>query len=82
MRFTLPLLQDVRFEIALFEVTSALGTAGLTLGATERMDEIGKVVRATCMFLGRVGPLTIFLLLSGSRSDKRAGLPEQDVPVG
>lgn len=74
--------QDIPFEVALFEVTSALGTAGFTLGASQRMDEIGKVVLAACMFLGRVGPLTIFLLLSQGRSEKRAGLPEQDVPVG
>lgn len=69
-------------HIALFEVVSALGTVGLTLGGTAMLDEVGKVVIMICMFLGRVGPLTVFLILSGRRADPPWELPEESVEVG
>jgi trk system potassium uptake protein TrkH len=74
--------QDLTFEQALFEVVSALGTVGLTLGGTARLDEIGKVVIIVCMFLGRTGPLAMFLTLAEIRRIRAIGLPEEDVVVG
>ncbi len=47
-----------------FEVTSALGTVGLSLGATPHLDEIGKIIILLTMFVGRIGPMTLFTLLS------------------
>jgi trk system potassium uptake protein len=47
-----------------FEVTSALGTVGLSLGATPHLDEIGKIIIILTMFIGRIGPMTLFTLLS------------------
>ncbi len=47
-----------------FEVTSALGTVGLSLGATPHLDEIGKIIILLTMFIGRIGPMTLFTLLS------------------
>lgn len=67
---------------ALFEVVSALGTVGLTIGGTPLLDEVGKVLIIVCMFMGRVGPLTLFLLLNEARATAGPGLPEENVPVG
>jgi trk system potassium uptake protein TrkH len=47
-----------------FEVTSALGTVGLSLGATPHLDGIGKIIVMLTMFIGRIGPTTLFTLLS------------------
>lgn len=47
-----------------FEVTSALGTVGLSLGATPYLDGIGKIIIILTMFVGRIGPMTLFTLLS------------------
>ncbi len=47
-----------------FEVTSALGTVGLSLGATPYLDGIGKIIIMLTMFIGRIGPMTLFTLLS------------------
>ena len=47
-----------------FEVTSALGTVGLSLGATPYLDAIGKIIIMLTMFIGRIGPMTLFTLLS------------------
>lgn len=48
----------------IFEVTSALGTVGLSIGATARLDDMGKVIIMLTMFIGRIGPMTLFMLLS------------------
>lgn len=47
-----------------FEVTSALGTVGLSLGITPYLDGIGKIIIILTMFIGRIGPMTLFTLLS------------------
>ncbi|NLF96857.1 MAG: potassium transporter TrkH [Candidatus Riflebacteria bacterium] len=52
----------------IFEATSALGTVGLSLGATNRLDGIGKIIIMLAMFAGRIGPVTLFTLLSRERS--------------
>jgi hypothetical protein len=66
------------------------GAAGLELhqhrrpggGRTAQLDEIGKIILSGCMFAGRVGPLTLFLLLPGRSGQKPIGLPEEEVAVG
>ena len=52
----------------IFESVSALATVGLSLGATDELDEVGKIIIMTAMFVGRIGPLTLFLLLSDKKS--------------
>lgn len=82
--FTTALLLTQRqpFDVLLFEVVSALGTVGLTLGATGQLDDVGKWLIMLCMFIGRVGPLTVLLLLSASRGARTTTLPRQDIQVG
>ena len=67
---------------ALFELVSALATVGLSLGATSLLDEVGKVIIMVCMFLGRVGPLTAFLVLSERSHSSGWAWPEEPVEVG
>ena len=76
------LTQGLPYESGLFEVVSALGTVGLSIGATPRLDEVGKIVIMVCMFAGRVGPLTLFLLLSERRREPKWAYPEEKVTVG
>ena len=78
----LQVTQAIPMDVALFEVVSAIGTVGLTIGATPKLDFVGKVIIMLCMFLGRVGPLTAFLLLSEQHSESSWHLPEEAVPVG
>lgn len=67
---------------ALFEVVSALGTVGMSLGATGKLDQIGKVVVMLLMFLGRVGPLSVVLFL-GKKTEPTLQwkLSKEDVSV-
>lgn len=66
----LQITQQISTRDIIFEVTSAIGTVGLSTGATTKLDEIGKIIIMIAMFAGRVGPVTIFMLLSEERNDK------------
>lgn len=43
----------------LFEVTSAFGTVGLSVGITPYLTDASKIILCVVMFFGRLGPLTI-----------------------
>lgn len=76
------LTQKMNSRLALFEVVSALGTVGLSLGATAQLDELGKLIISACMFAGRLGPMTFFLFLSRRSSDGVWRRPEEEIQVG
>ncbi len=80
--FLLLLTQGMELQVALFECVSALGTVGLTIGGTAQLDSIGKLIIITCMFMGRVAPLTLFLMFNRPVADETWEYPEQDVSVG
>ena len=73
--------QTERFEVLLFEAVSAFGTVGLSLGATAHLDSVGKLVVAGLMLAGRVGPLSLALLL-GRQQPTRVEYPEARIMVG
>ncbi len=68
----------------LYEVCSALGTAGLSRGVTVLLSPMGKVIIIFLMFCGRIGPITIAmaLALKENRKDNLRDLPEQKVIIG
>lgn len=80
--FAVQLTQVLDFHSALFEIISALGTVGLSIGGTAQLDDVGKVIVMICMFVGRVGPLTLFLTLGTRRQREPWRLPEQEIAVG
>lgn len=47
-----------------FEVISAGGTVGLTLGVTGELSLLGKLIVSLLMLIGRIGPLTLVLAIS------------------
>lgn len=48
-----------------FEAVSALGTVGLSMGATGELNEAGRLVVVVLMLCGRLGPITILLTWVG-----------------
>ncbi len=46
---------------AIFEVVSAIGTVGLSLGITPILNDFGKVILVLLMFVGRLGPASFAL---------------------
>ncbi|MCM0650612.1 TrkH family potassium uptake protein [Clostridium swellfunianum] len=69
-------------EYIIYEVTSAFGTVGLTLGLTTKLTTFGKALIILTMFSGRVGPLTIALSLARNHSGNTIKYPEDKVLVG
>lgn len=69
-------------EYIIYEVTSAFGTVGLTLGLTTKLTTIGKAIISFTMFCGRVGPLTIVLAIARKCSKNTIKYPEDKILVG
>lgn len=69
-------------EYILYEVTSAFGTVGLTLGLTPNLSVIGKVLIALTMYIGRVGILTLLLALAHKKHGSSIKYPDGKILVG
>ncbi len=67
-----------------FEVTSAFGTVGLSLGITPTLSEVGKMAIILTMFIGRLGPLTLAFVLSQKRDKQEAHIkyPDERIMIG
>ncbi len=65
------------FKEIVFEVISAFGTVGLTLGITPTLSAVSKVALALIMFFGRVGVVTIMLSLTlrGTKPNSKIRYP-------
>ena len=57
--FVLLITEGRGFQETLFEVASAMGTVGLSLGLTPELSSAGRVMVILLMFLGRLGPLAV-----------------------
>ena len=66
----------------LFEVTSAFGTVGLSLGITAELSDLGKIIIMLTMFLGRIGPFTIVLALAFKAPRVDYDYPSGKVMIG
>lgn len=68
----------------LYEVTSALGTVGLSTGMTQYLSFFGRIIIILCMFVGRLGPITVVLGLSFQKRSKKNVIhyPEEKIIVG
>ena len=66
----------------LFEVTSAFGTVGLSMGITPYLTNLGKMLIILTMFLGRVGPLTVVLAIALEEQKVVYKYPEEQLMVG
>jgi trk system potassium uptake protein TrkH len=77
----LEMTQTISFRDLIFEATSAIGTVGLSTGATPLLDEIGKVIVIMAMFIGRIGPISLFMMLSNEQPVKDTRYPEERVSI-
>lgn len=65
-----------------FEVFSAFGTVGLSLGLTSELSSWGKLIIILTMYIGRIGPLTILAIFSRARSWGQYEYVEETVMIG
>lgn len=66
----------------IFEVYSALGTVGLSRDFTMSVGMVGKWILSVCMFLGRIGPITMVIAFTMKDKQSSVRLPEEKITVG
>jgi trk system potassium uptake protein TrkH len=70
-----------KFLELLFEVVSAFGTVGLSMGVTAGLSAVGKLIIVSVMFVGRLGPLMIALAVS-RQATRRHYYAEENIMIG
>jgi trk system potassium uptake protein TrkH len=74
--------ESASFLELVFEISSALGNTGLSMGVTPNLSPIGKILISLTMFAGRVGPLTLGLSLLERRQNGHYHFAEAKIYVG
>lgn len=77
----LEVTQQIPARSIIFEATSAIATVGLSIGATAKFDQIGKLIVMLAMFVGRIGPLTLFMLLSDASLPPVSRCPDAKITL-
>ena len=80
--FLLTVTENISLLTALFEVVSAFGTVGLTLGLTPQLSDAGRLIIIVMMTIGRLGPLTIFYALAQRLTPMDVRHPEEPIIIG
>lgn len=75
--------EDMGFAETLFEVCSAMGTVGLSMGVTSSLSWVGKLVIMFVMYIGRTGPVTLVFAFARKRagSEFNRTLPEGRIMI-
>lgn len=66
----------------LFEATSAFATVGLSTGISDKISQPSLFVIIVTMFIGRVGPLTLFVAVAGRSAGARYQYPAEKITLG
>jgi len=65
-----------------FETASALGTVGLTSGLSEQATTLGKLILTTLMFIGRIAPMTLALIVAQNLQKPSYKFAEEELILG
>ncbi|MYL61303.1 TrkH family potassium uptake protein, partial [Virgibacillus halodenitrificans] len=66
----------------LFEVTSAFGTVGLSLGITSEITTFSKIVLMILMFIGRVGIISLLFIFKSNKKSGKYHFPKEKIIIG
>lgn len=80
--FLIVAIEDFPLNQLLFEIISAFGTVGLSTGITPSLGAGGQIILVTAMFVGRLGLLTLALLMQGGGDEKPYRFAEERVRIG
>jgi trk system potassium uptake protein TrkH len=75
-------VESFPFKAILFEVISALGTVGLSMGITTALSAISKIIIILLMYAGRVGIITISLAFTKREIKPQVERPVEKILIG
>lgn len=75
-------LTPFSLDQVLFEVLSAFGTVGLSTGITPHLGDAATYILIVCMYLGRIGPMTLGAALALRSRSRVVRLPSERPIVG
>ncbi len=78
----LSLIDGVPFLNGAYEIASALGTVGLSMGVTTALSAGSSIIVILCMYLGRVGVLTFSIAFLTRRMESKLEYPTVDIMIG
>ncbi|MEY8348352.1 TrkH family potassium uptake protein [Bacillus cereus] len=77
----LSITEHVPLLMSAFEVFSAFGTVGLSMGLTPKLTIIGKLTIIFMMFFGKMGPLTLAFSFA-RKKQRKIKYPNEDILTG
>ncbi|MCJ7841723.1 TrkH family potassium uptake protein [Lederbergia sp. NSJ-179] len=80
--FILTLTEEASLLSIIFEVASAFGTCGASMGITADLSTIGKSLLILLMFIGRIGILSFLLTMSNNEDAPNFHYPKERVIIG
>jgi len=74
--------KDMSLSQILFEVFSAVGTVGMTMGITRDLALVSKIVLVFLMYCGRVGSVSFALAMLEKRARPAVSYPREEITIG
>lgn len=73
--------EELSLKDIAFEVFSAFGTVGLSLGITAKLSSMSKIVLIVVMFIGRVNMLTLVIAIFKKEKRKNYRYPTEEIII-
>ena len=70
------------FRDVAFETLSAFGTVGLSTGITPSLSTAGRILVSGLMLVGRIGPLTMVMMVAGRQKVVSFEHPREEIMIG
>ncbi|MGB4618174.1 MAG: TrkH family potassium uptake protein [Dethiobacteria bacterium] len=80
--FILALTENYDFISLFNEAVAAFSSSGMSTGITPELGLLSKAVLIVTMFVGRIGPLTLFIALARPRREEGLHYPEEKLLIG
>ena len=77
-------LTNPSFSLAeiLFEVSSAIGTVGLSVGVTGNVNIFGQILLTLLMYCGRVGSMSFAMIFTEVKAPSHIQMPSEKIIIG
>lgn len=75
-------VENLPIMSCLYESASAIGTVGLTLGITQGLGTVSRIILIGLMFFGRVGGLTLIFATVSNKNHNVSKKPQEKITVG